>query len=61
MPEWMLQTAGMLFAGGVIYGAIKQDLRAMHEHIIDNKRSSERAHVRIDEHIDKHHVAALTR
>jgi hypothetical protein len=61
MPDWLLQAAGMLFTGGILYGAIKQDLKAMHENVRDNKETAKRAHVRIDDHIDKHHIAPFPR
>lgn len=56
MPDWLFQLAGYLIAGGMSYGAIRTDLKALHERLGINEKTAERAHVRIDDHIDRHHT-----
>ena len=48
MPDWLIQLAGMLFAAGAVYGAIKGDLKALHESVRDAKATANEAHRRID-------------
>lgn len=52
----MLQLAGYLIAGGMAYGGIRADLKAIHERTSAAMSSAHRAHVRIDDHIDRHHA-----
>lgn len=56
MPEWVMQVTGLVFASGGIYGAIRADLKALHEKVSAATSSAHRAHVRLDEHIDRHHL-----
>jgi outer membrane murein-binding lipoprotein Lpp len=56
MPEWVLQVLSTFFLGGIAYGGIRSDLKAMHERTSAALSSAHRAHVRIDDHIDKHHT-----
>lgn len=56
MPDWVLQILGWLVGGGIAYGAIRSDLKSLHEGLRDTKAATQRAHVRIDDHIDRHHV-----
>lgn len=56
MPEWVFQMAGYLFAAGATYGAIRSDLKGLHDKAHTAVVSAQRAHVRIDDHIDRHHV-----
>jgi hypothetical protein len=44
----LLQIAGILVTGGAIYGAIRSDIRNIHESIKDSRESITRAHDRID-------------
>ncbi|WP_162888644.1 hypothetical protein [Dechloromonas sp. HYN0024] len=48
MPDWILHIGGYLALGGMAYGAIRADLKNLHEMTV-------RAHERIDAHIDTHH------
>jgi hypothetical protein len=59
--EIMIQVIAMLFAAGAIYGAIKADLKNMHEKIADNKEDIkvvrgdvDKAHERIDSILTEH-------
>lgn len=56
MPDWLIQIAGYLVAGGMAYGAIRQDLQHLHEKSKDLKASAEHAHRRLDDHIEHSHV-----
>lgn len=56
MPDWLMQMAGYLVAGGMAYGAIRADLKALHDKAMSAVASAQRAHIRIDDHIDRHHV-----
>lgn len=56
MPDWLLQVIGYAFAGGCVYGAIRADMKAIHEQVKAASGSAVRAHRRIDDHIDRHHV-----
>jgi outer membrane murein-binding lipoprotein Lpp len=51
-----MQLAGYLVAGGMAYGAIRADLKALHEKAQAAHEAAARAHTRMDDHIDKHHV-----
>lgn len=55
MPDWVLHIGGMLFAGGMYYGAIRADLKALHEKIETANRAASRAHQRIDNILGNHH------
>lgn len=59
MPEWLLQLAGYIAVGGFAYGAIRSDLKALHEQLAKAERSATRAHTRIDDHIDRHHIKPM--
>lgn len=58
MPEWVFQIGGIVFAAGGVYGAIRADLKALHDKAAAAVSSAHRAHVRLDDHIDRHHVGA---
>lgn len=52
MPEWMFQLAGYLVAGGAAYGAIRADLKALHEKAHMAHESAAEAHRRLDSIFD---------
>lgn len=61
MPEWLLSLANSPLAGGVVsgllfLGGIKAEMRALNEKARAAIDSAKRAHVRIDDHISRHHV-----
>ena len=47
-PEIALAIAAQIFAAGAIYGAIRADLRALHERVGSVEKSADGAHQRID-------------
>jgi hypothetical protein len=51
MPEWLLQLASLLVAGGAIYGGIRSDLRNTHELAKDAKAVALDAQQKIFNHI----------
>jgi len=55
MHEWVIQLAGYLVVGGMLYGGIRADIRQLHEKAGDLKQTAIRAHRRLDEHIEAHH------
>lgn len=55
MPDWVFQMAGYLFAGGMAYGAIRIDLRTLHDGVRDARESARNAHRRLDDHVDAWH------
>ncbi len=46
--DFWLNVFGMIVAAGVSYGAIKSDLKNLHEKIKDVKDTADEAHSRID-------------
>lgn len=48
MPEWVLQLAGLVFGAGATYGAIRGDLKALHEKAGAAVAAAESAHRRLD-------------
>lgn len=61
MPEWVVDLLNSPLAGGVasgliFLGGIKVEIRAIHEKLSAVASSAQRAHVRLDDHVDKHHV-----
>lgn len=55
MPDWLIQLGGMLVTGGMAWGAIRADLKAIHERIVDLKDSAKEAHKRLDDHLTDYH------
>lgn len=53
MPEWVLQIAGYLVAGGMAYGAIRADLKALHERVKLAHDAASEAHRRLDGIFDR--------
>lgn len=49
MPSLVLEIATLLVTAGVVYGAIRADLRNMRERIAANEHIAMRAHERIDD------------
>jgi hypothetical protein len=49
MPEWLTQVLTAAVTAGATYGAIRSDLRHLHEQIEDLKRAAGEAHRRIDD------------
>lgn len=49
MPEWIWQLFTAAITAGATYGAIRSDLRHLHEQIEDLKRAAGEAHRRIDD------------
>jgi hypothetical protein len=60
VPEWAMQLIGPLAGGAVaglmMAGAIRAEVRSLNEKTLAAAASALRAHVRIDDHIDRHHV-----
>jgi len=62
MPDWLIQLIGPI-AGGCIAGifaagSIKAQVSSLVFTIGEVKATASRAHVRIDDHIDRHHLGA---
>lgn len=63
MPDWFLSVLDSPLAGGVasgliFLGGIKVEIRAIHDKLADVASSARRAHVRLDDHVDRHHLGA---
>lgn len=61
MPEWFSALINSPLAGGVasgliFLGGVKVEIRSLHEKASAAIASARRAHVRIDDHVDRHHV-----
>lgn len=52
-PELLWQMVLAVGSAGAVYGGIRADLRAMHERITAAQKTAEKAHERLDNHIDK--------
>lgn len=52
--ELLLQIVTMIATGGAMYGAIRSDMRALHEKVSTAQKTGDAAHARLDAHIDKH-------
>lgn len=48
MPDWLLQIVSMVFAAGVTWGAIRGDIKALHEQVRQAAQEAGEAHKRID-------------
>ena len=48
MPDWVFMLVGQIFVAGAIYGAMKADLKALHEKVAASSAVAARAHERID-------------
>lgn len=60
MPEWLAQLAGPM-AGGAVTGlmlvaGLKVEVKNLREQLMGMASSVQRAHIRIDDHIERHHV-----
>lgn len=53
MLDLYWQIGVTLVTGGAIYGGIRADLRAMHRSVAEALACAQRAHDRLDSHIDK--------
>jgi hypothetical protein len=51
----VIQILMAIFGAGGVYAAIRTDIRHLIEKCDMNKRSTERAHERLDEHISTYH------
>ena len=49
----VLFLVGQLITGAAIWGAIRADIRNMHKRIDDVKLTAEKAHQRIDSHLER--------
>lgn len=49
MPEWGFQVLAMVFGAGTVYGAIRADLREIHERLRHAENTADEAHKRLDE------------
>lgn len=61
MPEWMLQLVGPM-AGGTVTGlmlvaGLRVEVRNLKDSMGGVVASVHRAHARIDDHIERHHIA----
>ena len=52
--DLIFQLGAMLLAAAATYGAIKSDLKNLHEKSKENRDSAEHAHTRIDQHVRDH-------
>ena len=61
MPDWMNQIIGPLLSGCasglVIVAGLRVEVRNLKDKSKETAASAQRAHVRLDDHIDRHHVA----
>ena len=44
----LLQVIGLILGAGAVYGGIRSDLKALHEHIRRVERDADKAHERLD-------------
>lgn len=62
MPDWLLQLVGPILSGSVsglvIVAGLRVKVQNLQEKAKETADSARRAHVRIDDHIDRHHVRA---
>lgn len=61
MPDWLLSLINSPLSGGVVsglifLGGIKVEIRNINEKVAGAIASAQRAHVRLDDHVDRHHV-----
>lgn len=49
MEPWILQLGGMMIAAAVTWGAIRADIRHIHEQVKEAKQRADAAHSRIDD------------
>lgn len=56
MPEWLFQLGAYAVIAGAAYGAIRTDLQGLHDKAATLRDSVSKAHARIDDHINMHHV-----
>lgn len=55
--DWIPQVVTALVSSGAIYAGIRADLRGLSDRVTRNEKSTERAHKRIDQHIDQRRIA----
>lgn len=48
MPDWLLALFAQVFVAGAIYGAMKADLKALHEKVASAQATAVRANDRVD-------------
>ena len=53
MDNVMLFLVGQLITSAAIWGAIRADIKAMHQRMDDVKKVADEAHQRIDRHIEQ--------
>ena len=53
--DMLLQLVVLVLGAGAVYGGIRSDLKATRERADEAKRSADRAHDRINEHIERRH------
>jgi hypothetical protein len=60
MPDWMLQLTGPIASGAVtglmLVAGLKVEVKSLGEKFASLASSVQRAHVRIDDHIERHHI-----
>jgi len=60
MPDWLLQLVGPALSGGVaglmLVAGLRGEVRALRDVVAEIASTTRRAHERIDDHIDRHHV-----
>lgn len=66
VPDWLLPLLNSPLAGGVasgllFLGGVKVELRRLDEKARAALASVQRVHVRLDDHIDRHHTAGVAR
>lgn len=52
-PGLIVQIVTVIATGGAMYGAIKSDLKSLHEKVASAQKTADMAHQRLDNHIDK--------
>jgi hypothetical protein len=55
MLKWVI---GQLLVAAAIWGGIRVDIRAIHEHMKRIQRTADTAHMRIDRHLEASHLRA---
>lgn len=61
MPEWMMQLASPVASGAVaglvLVAGLRVEVRNLKESMGNLASSVHRAHVRMDDHIERHHIS----
>jgi hypothetical protein len=55
--DWIPQVVTAVVSSGAIYAGIRADLRGLSQRVTRNERSTDRAHQRIDQHLNQGRMA----